>query len=112
TPLDYTWAGQARPGTDLEAVLPGASPDSVVVIVHYDSIGPPGSEIGNPGADDDMTGMAIEMETARIFVAHRQELAYTVRFVAADQEELGGLAGARYYAQYVKTAAASGNFHL
>ena len=111
-PLDYPATGQPRAGTDLEAVLVGPSADSVVVIVHYDSIGPPGSETQNPGADDDMSGMAIELETARILVAHRAELAHTVRFVASDAEELGGLAGARAYARYIHAAAQSGGFAL
>jgi Zn-dependent M28 family amino/carboxypeptidase len=93
-------------------VLPGASADSVVVIVHYDSMGPPGMETANPGADDDMTGMAIELETARIFVAHRAELGYTVRFVASDGEELGGLGGARAYAQHVLAASQAASFKL
>jgi len=44
-------------------VLRGPSPHSSVVIVHYDSIGPRGCETSNPGADDDMSGMA---RTARI----------------------------------------------
>jgi hypothetical protein len=34
-------------GHNVEAMLPGASPDSVVIIVHYDSIGPNGAD--NPG---------------------------------------------------------------
>ncbi len=112
TPLSYQAPGHPRPGVDLEAVVPGASADSVVVIVHYDSIGPPGSETSNPAADDDMSGMAIEMETARIFVAHQQELGYTVRFVASDEEELGGLAGARAYAADIKTRAQQQGFAL
>jgi Zn-dependent M28 family amino/carboxypeptidase len=112
TPLDYQATGHPRAGVDLEAVLPGASADSVVVIVHYDSIGPAGSETANPAADDDMTGMAIEMETARIFVAHASELAYTVRFVAADEEELGGLGGARAYASHIKAKAQAEGWKL
>ena len=31
---------------------------SFIIIVHYDSIGPFGAETSNPGADDDMSGMA------------------------------------------------------
>jgi len=80
--------------------------------VHYDSIGPPGAETSNPGADDDMTGMAIELETARLLVAHRGELHATVRFVASDEEELGGLAGARAYASYIHQAAIDGGFTI
>lgn len=116
TTLDYPASGnimhRQRAGTDLEAVLAGPSPDSVVVIVHYDSIGPMGSETDNPGADDDMTGMAIELETARILVEHRAELAYTVRFVASDGEELGALSGAVAYGRSLKAAALAGGFHV
>ena len=112
TELPYQAQGHPRPGVDLEAVLPGASADSFVVIVHYDSIGPQGAEAGNPGADDDMSGMAIELETARILVAHQAELGYTIRFVASDEEELGGLAGARAYASHIKAVSQSSGFAL
>lgn len=101
--------GEAQ-GHDLEAVLPGASPDSVVIIVHYDSIGPSGPD--NPGADDDMSGMATSMETARILAAHKGKLAHTVRFVAADYEEWGGLEGARAYAKYIKALSESRKFKI
>jgi acetylornithine deacetylase/succinyl-diaminopimelate desuccinylase-like protein len=100
----FDFQGNPRPGTNLEAVLAGPSQDSVVVIVHYDSIGPPGQETSNPGADDDMTGMAIELETARLLVEHKSQLTMTVRFVASDEEELGALAGARAYAQHIQQA--------
>lgn len=44
-------------GHDVEAILPGASADTVVV-VHYDSTGKLQHETENPGADDDATGLA------------------------------------------------------
>jgi Zn-dependent M28 family amino/carboxypeptidase len=97
-------------GHDVEAVLPGASPDSVVIIVHYDSIGPNCAD--NPGADDDMSGMATLMETARILAARKGKLAHTVRFVAADYEEWGGLEGARAYAKYIQELAQKQNFKI
>jgi leucyl aminopeptidase len=101
--------GEAQ-GHDVEAVLPGASPDSVVIIVHYDSIGPNGAD--NPGADDDMSGMATLMETARVLAAHKGKLAHTVRFVAADYEEWGGLEGARAYAKYIQALSQKENFKI
>jgi hypothetical protein len=110
--IDYQDPQSSRPGHDLEAVLPGKSPDSIVVIVHYDSIGPPGQETGNPGVDDDMTGMAILLETARVLVPYQGRLAHTVRFVATDEEELGGLAGARAYAHLILDEATAGGFAL
>jgi hypothetical protein len=109
---DFDGTGHPRAGTNLEAVLPGASPDSFVIIVHYDSIGPAGMETMNPGVDDDMTGMAIELEAARILVAHKATLQHTVRFVATDEEELGGLSGAREYAKYLQAKATTDGFAL
>jgi Peptidase family M28 len=100
-------------GHNLEAILPGQTPDSVIIIVHYDSIGPFGHESDNPGVDDDMTGMAIMLETARLLSQVRKRH-FTVRFVATDYEELGspGLEGARRYAQYIQNLARSRNFKL
>jgi hypothetical protein len=112
TQLHYQAAGHPRAGDNIEAVLRGPSPNSVIVIVHYDSIGPRGRETSNPGADDDMSGMAIQLETARLLVAHRAQLVNTVRFVASDEEELGGLAGARNYAARIKAQSQSAGFTL
>lgn len=101
-------------GHNVEAVLPGKSKDSVVIIVHYDSIGPWGREAGNPGVDDDMTGMATLMETARILAQYKDRLQNTVRFVAADYEEHSGpgLEGARQYASYIQALAAKEGFKI
>jgi hypothetical protein len=110
--LPYPSPENPAGGVNLEAVLPGTSADSFVVIVHYDSIGPEGFETSNPGVDDDMTGMAIELETARLFVKHAAELNVTVRFVATDEEELGGLRGARAYASYIKQKSVTEGFAL
>jgi hypothetical protein len=110
--MTYQAANHPRPGNNVEAVLRGPSKDSLIVIVHYDSIGIEGSETANPGVDDDMSGMSILLETARLFVRHRSQLAYTVRFVASDEEELGGLAGARDYAAHVTALAQTEGFQL
>ena len=101
-------------GHNLEAVLPGKTKDSVVIIVHYDSIGPTGSESSNPGVDDDMTGMAMLLETARVLVARKAQLANTVRFVAVDYEEhtSPGLEGSRQYAAYLKQKATTEAFQI
>jgi hypothetical protein len=112
TAFHYQAAGHPRAGDNVEAVLRGPSANSFIVIVHYDSIGPRGRETSNPGADDDMSGMAIMLETARLFVAHRAQLANTVRFVVSDEEELGGLAGARNYAAHIKALSQSSGFSL
>ncbi|MEO7736336.1 MAG: M20/M25/M40 family metallo-hydrolase [Kofleriaceae bacterium] len=108
----YRASGHPRAGDNVEAVLAGPSANSVIIIVHYDSIGPRGRETSNPGADDDMSGMAIQLETARLLVAHHAQLANTIRFVASDEEELGGLAGARNYAAHIKALSQSAGFTL
>jgi Zn-dependent M28 family amino/carboxypeptidase len=97
-------------GHNVEAVLPGKSADSIVIIVHYDSIGPSGPD--NPGVDDDMTGMTMLMETARILSQYKNQLQHTVRFVAADYEEEGGLEGARNYAKYISALASKNGFKI
>lgn len=97
-------------GHNMEAVLPGKSADSIIIIVHYDSLGPQGPD--NPAVDDDMTGMAILMETARILNQYKGKLQHTVRFVAVDQEELGQLEGSRNYAKYITKLAADQGFKL
>ncbi|MFI5361876.1 MAG: M28 family metallopeptidase [Elusimicrobiota bacterium] len=109
-PYHNTHGNGETEGHDVEAVLPGQSPDSVVIIVHYDSIGPNGAD--NPAADDDMSGMSMLMETARILAAHKGKLQHTVRFVAADYEEWGGLEGARAYAKYIKSLSEQRGFKI
>ena len=101
-------------GHNLEVVVPGKSADSVVVIVHYDSIGPAGQEASNPGVDDDMTGMAALFEAARVLSDPCRRAADTIRFVAADYEEQGnpGLEGARAYASYLEQLSTSQGFKL
>jgi hypothetical protein len=101
-------------GHDVEAVLPGASPDSVVVIVHYDSTGPAGNETSNPGVDDDATGLASLFEAARVLSSSAFTRDKTLRFVASDYEEIWNptLEGARYYAKYIQAKAASEGWKL
>lgn len=101
-------------GHDLEVVVPGQSPDSVVVIVHYDSIGPAGAETSNPGVDDDMTGMATMLEAARVLSDPCRHAAKTLRFVASDYEEEAnpGLEGARQYASYLQKLATAQGFKI
>jgi hypothetical protein len=97
-------------GHNMEAILPGESADSVIIIVHYDSMGPHGSD--NEAVDDDMTGMAMQMETARLLLQHAGKLHYTVRFVAADYEEWGALEGARVYAKSIAALSRANGFTI
>ena len=105
------WAHEKQ-GHNAEAILPGKSTDTIVLIVHYDSIGKYGQEALNPGVDDDMTGMAMMLETARLLAPLKGQLQHTVRFVAVDFEEWGGLEGSRKYATYLKKLAQTERFNL
>ncbi|UCC29076.1 MAG: M28 family peptidase, partial [Phycisphaerales bacterium] len=58
-----------------------------VIGAHYDSV-------GNPGADDNASGVALVLEAARVLSAYPSD--YTIRFVAFDAEEWG-LWGAEAY---------------
>ncbi len=103
--------GETR-GHNLEAVLPGASPDSVVIIVHYDTVGIDGHEADNAGADDDGSGVVMQMEAGRIFAAH-PERDFTVRFVAADYEEISDdLDGDYAYVDHLQAEAAADGFAI
>ena len=90
------------------------SADSIVIIIHYDSMGRILQEKSNPAVDDDMTGMAMMLETARILAPLQAQLHYTIRFVAADFEEWAtpGLEGARTYAKYIQQLSKQQGFKL
>ena len=64
---------------NVEAVLRGASDESLVVGAHYDSVE------GSPGANDNASGVAVRIETARLLAG--RPLPATVRFVAFANEE-------------------------
>jgi len=81
----------ARTGLPLSNViaeLPGAShPEEIVLVgAHYDAF--------YAGADDNSTGVAAVLELARVLSQHRFDR--TLRFVAFDQEELGGIGSDAY----------------
>ncbi len=64
------------------------TPDRVYILgAHYDSV-------DNPGADDDASGVALVLETARVLSAY--DSASTIRFIAFDREEQG-LVGSQAY---------------
>jgi len=101
-------------GHNVEAIFPGRSTDTVVVITHYDTVGITGQETKNPGADDAGSGLAMEMEAARIFAQYSaSERAYTVRFVAADYEEISNnLDGDYAYVSYLQAQAQADGFKI
>jgi hypothetical protein len=78
-------------------------PDDIVIIcAHYDSMSPAASRLTlAPGADDDASGTAAVIETARILASY--PLDFTVRFIAFSAEEWG-LYGSRAYASAARLA--------
>ena len=112
-PTEFALQSGEPSGHNLEVVLPGASADTVVLLTHYDSRGSPGVETANPGADDNMTGMAQIFEAARILQGYRGRLRNTVRFVAVDNEEYGlRVEGATQYAYWLKSLAQKEGFRI
>lgn len=121
TSIDYPANARRRTteatGHNLEAMLPGRSKDTVVVITHYDSNAKPGTETSNPAADDNMSGMAQIFEAARILQGYQGRLLKTVRFVAADFEELNwiggtGVEGATQYAYHLSELSTQQGFKI
>ncbi len=69
---------------------------------HYDAIVNPGDAFTfAPGADDNATGIAAALETARVFKLHNIQPAHTIRYVCFAAEELY-LRGSDNYANKVQ----------
>lgn len=63
-------------------------PDQEYIVgAHYDSV-------GNPGADDNASGVALVLEAARVLSQY--DSVYTIRFIAFDREEQGLVGSAAY----------------
>lgn len=73
--------GELREVENLAVVVPGRSEALVVIGAHYDTCW------GNPGADDNASGVAALLELSRGFVDRDQPPAKTVHFVAFANEE-------------------------
>jgi hypothetical protein len=64
---------------NIEAEIPGARPEVLLIGAHYDSV------FGSPGANDNGTGVAATLALARRFADARPQ--HTVRFAAFVNEE-------------------------
>ena len=73
----YDMRGQAC--HNIEAEIPGAHPEIILIGAHYDSV------FGSPGANDNGTGVAATLALARRFTHRKPE--HTLRFVAFVNEE-------------------------
>ncbi len=87
-PRFVTLGTGAQAAHNVVAEWPGTSPGSGVLLVgvHLDAF--------YAGADDNGSAVAAMLETARVVRLHR--FAHTIRFVAFDLEEFGGLGSTRY----------------
>ncbi len=100
--------------SNVVGILPGLHPESegfYILCAHYDSTAShdprwysQATSLPAPGADDDASGVAGLLETARIL--SRRQLAHPVRFVAFAGEEQG-LQGSEAYAASLQSAGAS-----
>lgn len=99
-----------EPAFNIVGVLPAGAPETlpgaVVIGAHYDHLGMGGSgslaagvQEPHNGADDNASGTAALLETARILGARRAELRRDVYFVAFSAEELGTL-GSTHFTRY------------
>lgn len=84
------------PSKNVIAYIPGtAYPDSFVVFTaHYDHLGKMGARTIFPGANDNASGTAFNLELAKYFQAHPQK--YSVVFIATSGEEAGLLGSAHF----------------
>jgi hypothetical protein len=64
------------------AIVPGASPDALGLVAHYDS------RAESPGAGDDGLGVAVALECARLLAA-RRDRRHAVMVLLTDAEEEG-----------------------
>lgn len=85
------------------AVLPGSDPELkdeyVVFSAHLDHIGVEEHGEINNGAQDNAAGIAVMLETARLFIQSGQAPRRSLMFVAVTAEEKG-LLGSDYFAQH------------
>jgi hypothetical protein len=83
---------------NIEAEIPGARPEVLLIGAHYDSV------FGSPGANDNGTGVAATLALARRFASAKPK--HTLRFVAFVNEEppyfLSGEMGSLVYARRCK----------
>jgi hypothetical protein len=97
-PLYYD--GLYAPQSNVVATLPGSGPGNGVIILmaHYDTLtyGLTDGRSRAPGANDNASGIALLLESARLLSAHQWN--QTIIFLATSAEEQGAF-GARHFAQ-------------
>jgi hypothetical protein len=86
-------------GRNVGAILPGSDPrlrdEWVILAAHFDHLGLRHGRL-YPGADDNASGVAMMLETARSMVEAQRGPLRSVMFIGFDLEEVG-LYGSRYF---------------
>lgn len=86
-------------GRNVGAVLRGSDPalrdEYVILSAHFDHLGVRNGVL-YPGADDNASGVAMMMETARCLTSAAERPRRSIAFIGFDLEE-AGLYGSRYY---------------
>ncbi len=85
----WDYQGYNVVATQLGTVHPEAQ---YIIGGHYDSV-------GNPGADDDASGVAGVLEIARVLSQYETE--YTIKYIAFDMEEWGLIGSSAYVDDHV-----------
>jgi Peptidase family M28 len=97
-PRRESYEMHGQPCHNIEAEIPGAQPDIILVGAHYDSV------FGSPGANDNGTGVAATLALARRFGSAKPK--HALRFAAFVNEEppyfLSGEMGSLVYARRCK----------
>src|ERR671935_1824448 len=96
--FDATIPGRGRVRlTNLSTVVPGHSPDTIVVMAHRDNLGT------GPGANDNASGTAALIELARGYAnvggGRRATPAHRILFLSTDGGAFGGLGAEHFAAQ-------------
>jgi hypothetical protein len=89
---EWTVINYSRPVplNNVVCVLPGQSSREILVTAHHDT-----APTTSQGADNDASGVAIQLHLAEVFAAEAP-LPYTLAFVVSDAEEYGNLGMRRY----------------
>ncbi len=95
-----TFVANGYEQTNVVATLPSSTATADVIVIggHHDTVGWRDSTGVYPGADDNSSGTAAVLESARVLTRARYAPKTTLRFVTFAAEE-AGLLGSRSYAQ-------------
>lgn len=91
------WTTRTHKGvlTNVTGFIPGTGPDAIVIGAHRDHFGRPAGLLF-PGADDNASGTAVLLETARVLAKTGLRPQRTILFVSFSGEEMD-LLGSRWY---------------